>query len=112
MLKKDEAMGDILTSEELGAKLRGFRKSKGFTQEQLAERTGVSFQQIQLYESGKTRMNTDKLQALALAMSIPVAAFFGEIGAPLSADEKKLLTAFRSLSNPEVRAFVVNCLVK
>jgi len=104
-------MEEILTSKELGAKLREFRKGKGLTQEQLAERTGVSFQQIQLYESGRTRMNTDKLQALALAMSIPVAAFFGEV-APLSSDEKRLLNAFRSISTPEVRQFILRCLAK
>ena len=105
-------MGDILTSKELGAKLREFRKSKGFTQEQLAEKTGVSTQQIQLYESGSTRLNTDKLQAVALAISIPVAAFFGDVEAPLSADERRLLNAFRALSSPEVRAFVLHCLTK
>lgn len=110
--KKEVAMGEILTSEQLGAKLREFRKARGLTQEQLAERTGVSFQQIQLYESGRTRMNTDKLQALALAVSIPVAAFFGEVETPLSPDEKKLLNAFRSISTHEVRQFILRCLVK
>lgn len=105
-------MRDILTSKELGAKLREFRKGKGLTQEQLAEKTGVSFQQIQLYESGNTRMNTDKLQAVALAMSIPVSAFFGEVESPLSADERKLLNGFRALSSPEVRAFVLHSLTK
>ena len=105
-------MDEILTSKELGAKLKGFRKGKGLTQEQLAERTGVSFQQIQLYESGRTRMNTDKLQALALAMSIPVAAFFGEVESPLSPEEKKLLNGFRAISTPEVRQFILRCLAK
>jgi len=102
----------ILTSEELGAKLKEFRKTRGLTQEQLAEKTGVSFQQIQLYESGRTRMNTDKLQLVALAISVPVAALFGEVESPLSPDEKKLLNAFRALSCPEVRQFVLRCLTK
>jgi transcriptional regulator with XRE-family HTH domain len=105
-------MEEILTSKELGAKLREFRKAKGLTQEQLAERTGVSFQQIQQYESGRTRMNTDKLQAVALAMSIPVAAFFSEVVAPLSPDEEQLLNAFRSIPTPEVRQFILHCLAK
>ena len=52
-------------------------------------------------------MNTDKLQLVALALSIPVAALFGEVEAPLSPDEKKLLLAFRSLVNPELRQFIL-----
>jgi len=105
-------MGDILTAKEIGAKVREFRKSKGLTQEQLAEKTGVTFQQIQLYESGQTRLNTDKLQILAIALSVPVGAFFGEIGTPLSSDERRLVTGFRSLSSNEVRAFILGCLGK
>lgn len=105
-------MGEILTSKQLGAKLREFRRAKGLTQEQLAEKTGVTFQQIQLYEAGRTRMNSDKLQAIALAMSIPVAAFFGEVEGALSTEEKKLLQGFRSLTSHEVRAFVLESLTK
>ena len=105
-------MGNIVSSRELGEKLRGFRKTRGLTQEQLAEHLGVSFQQIQLYESGRTRLNTDKLQLLSQALSVPIAAFFGEVAAPLSVEEEKLLTAFRSLQSQEVRDFVLRCLSK
>jgi len=105
-------MGKIHSSKEIGEKLKEFRKRKGLTQEQLAEKTGVSFQQIQLYENGKTRMNTDKLQVIAQALSLPVAAFFGggDVEEYLPEEEQKLVHAFRALSNPEVRAFVLRCL--
>jgi transcriptional regulator with XRE-family HTH domain len=108
--EKEYAMGNILTSKELGEKLKEFRKRRGLTQEQLAERTDVTFQQIQQYENGKTRMNTDKLQAIAFAMSVPVAAFFGEVQGPLTAEEQKLINGYRALSSPEVRAFVMHSL--
>lgn len=103
-------MGDILTSKQIGEKLREFRKRRGLTQEQLAEKTGVTFQQIQQYENGTTRLNTDKLQTIANALSVHVAAFFGEVEGPLSEEEMKLINGFRALAYPEVRAFVLRCL--
>jgi len=103
-------MGDMLTSKDIGEKLREFRNRRGMTQEQLAEKTGVTFQQIQQYENGKTRLNTDKLQAIAKALLVPVAAFFGEVEGPLSKEEQNLINGFRALSNPELRAFILYCL--
>ncbi len=103
-------MEDILTSKELGEKLREFRNRRGMTQEGLAEKTGVTFQQIQLYENGRNRLNTDKLQAMAIALEVPVAAFFGEVEGPLSEEEKILVNCFRALPNSEVRAFVLHSL--
>ena len=39
---------------------------------------GVSFQQIQKYEYGSTKVNADKLQQVAGALKVPASAFFGE----------------------------------
>jgi len=102
-------MEKILTSKEIGENLRELRRRRGVTQEQLAGRINVSSQQIQQYESGSSRLNTDKLQAIAIALSVPIAAFFdGEY--ILSEEEQKLIIGFRALSCPEVRAFVCNSL--
>jgi len=104
-------MGAKLTSKELGDKLREFRIRRGLTQEALAEKTEVTFQAIQQYENGRTRLNTDKLQAIANALEVPVAAFFGEVEGPLTAEEQILLNRFRMLSDIELRAFVLNSLM-
>lgn len=105
-------MQKIMTSKEIGEKLRKFRKRRGLTQEQLAEKIHVTFQQIQQYERGTSRLNTDKLQAIAIALSVPVAAFFeeSEIESTLSEEEQKLIDGFRNLRTPEIRTFVCNCL--
>ncbi|MBU5613914.1 helix-turn-helix domain-containing protein [Geomonas azotofigens] len=106
-------MRRILTSEEIGEKLKEFRKCKGLTQLQLAGKIDVTFQQIQNYETGASRLNTDKLQAIAIALSVPVAAFFEDSGfylATLSEEEHKVINGFRSLPSPEIRAFVCSCL--
>ena len=105
----------ILTSREIGERLREFRKRRGLTQEQLAVMVEVTFQQIQKYESGFTRLNTDKLQAIAQALSIPSSAFFDDNNAEerlLSDQERKLVSGFRSLASSEVREFLVSQLLK
>ncbi len=105
----------IMISQEIGERLRQFRKRRGLTQEQLAVMVEVTFQQIQKYENGSTRLNTDKLQAVAEALSVPVAAFFEEDKGDerlLSTEEMRLVNAFRALANPEVREFVLCCLAK
>lgn len=105
----------IRTSKEIGEKLKEFRKLRGLTQEQLAEMVEVTFQQIQKYENGNTRLNTDKIQLVAQALNVPVSAFFDEGSRDeklLSEQEQKLLKGYRSLMNPEIREFIVNTLLK
>jgi transcriptional regulator with XRE-family HTH domain len=65
-------MKKMLTNEEIGDRLREFRKRRGLTQEQLAEKIGVTFQQIQQYENGSSRLNSDRLQQVAIALEIPI----------------------------------------
>lgn len=105
---------DILSSKEIGEKLREFRKRRGLTQEQLAERIDVTFQQIQQYESGANRLNTDKLQMVAKALSIPVSSLFtdGDDERALSNEEQQLITGFRALNNQDVKDFVLRSLNK
>lgn len=102
----------ISTSEEIGTRLREFRKRKCLTQEQLAEKMGVTPQQIHQYENGTSRLNTDKLQEASLALSVPVAAFFkgGDVESALSEDEQVLVNGFRAISSHEVRAFILHSL--
>jgi transcriptional regulator with XRE-family HTH domain len=100
----------ILTSREIGGRLREFRKRRGLTQEQLAVMVDVTFQQIQKYENGFTRLNTDKLQAIAQALSVPASAFFDDDDRNeclLSSQELELVKGFRALSSPDKREFVL-----
>jgi transcriptional regulator with XRE-family HTH domain len=46
------------------------------TQQQLAEKVGIKFQQIQKYETGMNRISASRLWDIAEAMSVPVAYFF------------------------------------
>jgi len=66
----------IIGNAEIGARIRFVRKQKGLTQMQLAERVGVSFQQIQKYEKGRDRIFVERLQQIAQALDVPVSYFF------------------------------------
>jgi len=103
-------MGKPLSSKEIGEKVRLLRKHAGMTQEKLAELVGVSFQQIQKYENGSTKLNTDKLQKVANALKVPASAFFEEDTyerPPLSDREKKLIKAFRGLEDEDIQEGLV-----
>ena len=103
-------MGDLVSSKEMGALIRRYRQDAGLSQEKLAEMVGVSFQQIQKYESGHTTLNVIKLQEVTKALKLSVTDFFQERPVEhvsLSEEEETLLRAFRRVKNPELRACIL-----
>lgn len=48
----------------------------GMTQQQLAERVGIKFQQIQKYETGMNRISASRLWDIAEALGVTVSFFF------------------------------------
>jgi transcriptional regulator with XRE-family HTH domain len=98
-------MGNIRSSAEIGWRLRTMRQQAGLTQERLAELIGVTSQQIQKYESGASKLNTDRLQQIALVLSVPVQSFFADTNdfLPLEVSEKLLIDSYRSIQNREIR---------
>ncbi|BEH11836.1 MULTISPECIES: helix-turn-helix domain-containing protein [Geobacter] len=102
-------MKQILSSREIGWKLRKLRLQAGWTQERLAEQVGVSVQQIQNYESGANKMNTDRLQQLANALDVPVQSFFSESDEtlPLAVSEKLLLDSYRAIDNKDIQESIL-----
>lgn len=107
---------DIVTTREIGAIIRNRRKELGLSQEQLSEKVGVSYQQIQRYENGGSMLNVENVQRLAQALSIPVTQLFEGSNNPVAdgnalsanaTDEKTLLKHFKQIeSNPDRQAVV------
>ena len=106
----------IITSKEIGLIIRKSRIELGISQERLAEVLDVSYQQVQRYESGKNRLNVEKLQLIAQALRMPVEHFFRreypEIAAEVSPaygsdEEKNLLKHFRRIASNADKAVVV-----
>ena len=102
-------MAKILTSNEIGFRLKQLRQRAGISQEKLAELIGVSTNQLQKYESGKNMMNTEKLQLAANALSVPVQEFFllgGDV-LPLAVSEKLLLDSYRAIPNKDIQESIL-----
>jgi transcriptional regulator with XRE-family HTH domain len=108
---------DIITSREIGEIIKNRRKELGLSQEQLAERVGVSYQQIQRYENGGSMLNVENIQRMAKALAIPVTLFFEPNGSghvqesavPYESDEeKRLLRSFRDLADRPDRTMAVS----
>jgi transcriptional regulator with XRE-family HTH domain len=102
-------MAKILSNGEIGFRLKQLRQRAGISQEKLAELVGVSTNQLQKYESGKNMMNTEKLQLLAGALSVPVQEFFiaGEDVLPLALEEKLLLESYRAIPNNDIQESIL-----
>ncbi len=60
----------------VGQRLRQGRRELGLTQEALAALLGVTFQQIQKYEAGHSRMSAGRLLEIAQALGRPVGWFY------------------------------------
>ncbi|WP_417206871.1 helix-turn-helix domain-containing protein [Antarctobacter sp.] len=60
----------------VGKRIRHRRWLVGMTQQQLAERVGIKFQQIQKYETGANRVSASRLWDIADALDVPVSFFF------------------------------------
>ncbi|MEQ3625154.1 MAG: helix-turn-helix transcriptional regulator [Celeribacter sp.] len=60
----------------VGKRVRHRRWMVGMTQQQLAEKVGIKFQQIQKYETGMNRVSASRLWDIADALEVPVAFFF------------------------------------
>lgn len=103
----------VLKSTEIGRRLRQFRLNAGLTQEELAVRIDVTFQQVQKYESGTTRLNSDKLQQVADALQIPASALVdGAVKSDfvLSEPEQKIVELYRAIKDTKTREALVKFL--
>lgn len=82
----------------IGAFIRSVRKESGLTQEQLAERLGVSQRSVSRWETGRTMPDYSLLPALCEALGINVAELLGaERIAGDSVPKKQVTAAARSL---------------
>jgi transcriptional regulator with XRE-family HTH domain len=60
----------------IGEKLRALRLDHNLSQSELGREAGVTFQQLQKYESGANRISAGRLARVALALDVPVTAFY------------------------------------
>jgi len=106
----------IKTSKEIGEKIKRRRRELGISQEQLAETLGVTYQQVQRYESGANRLNVENIQSVADMLSVPVSYFYEtekvltiskKTSPCFSSEESRLLKYFRKIKNNSSKNTVI-----
>jgi transcriptional regulator with XRE-family HTH domain len=80
----------------IGARMRTRRRQMGLSQSDLAERLGVSFQQVQKYERGANRVAASTLLAAAQALRTSIGWMVGEEVSGREDDDE----VFRALARP------------
>ena len=97
----------------VGSMFRTRRQELGLSQTAVAERLGVTFQQVQKYERGMNRISASRLHDLCEILGVPVEYFFdgldSEIGEPDGLDLNdpelvELVNAFMGIPRQMTRA--------
>lgn len=115
-MKNSENSKRFVSSIEIGRAIKQRRLALGISQEKLAEQLNVSYQQVQRYENGSSKLNVENIQTLANALDMPVTFFFNpdnvkiaEPEHPYTSDEEyELLTNFRAIKHPSNKHVVIN----
>ena len=87
---------------KVGKLIRVRRRILNMTREDLAEKSGVKFQQIQKYEVGDNRVSASRLKMIADALEVHPAFFFDESYAE-NAEVSAHIEALGGGSNPTSR---------
>lgn len=82
---KDEGPDPI--DKYVGSRIRGKRTGLRISQGNLGKAIGVTFQQIQKYESGANRVGSSNLYKIAKALGVDVSFFFEGVEAQLEVAE-------------------------
>jgi transcriptional regulator with XRE-family HTH domain len=92
----------VAIDDHVGSRIRQRRIMLGLTQQQLAELTGVTYQQQHKYERGVNRVSAGRLFKIARALNVPVDYFYEGIGEegirPVAQHERMLLEIARNFA--------------
>ena len=87
--------------------IREFRGRRHLTQQEVARRIGVSYQQFQKYESLKNRITVGRAFEIAQALDVPLTTLIQLVSRPeippIDHQVARLITTFRSIHDPSAR---------
>jgi len=72
-------------ADKLGRRIKQFREEAGLSQQELAEKLDISFQQLQKYEYGQSKLSVERLLQLSQILHVPAIQLI-----PLPKDEADL----------------------
>ena len=96
------------SEKSIGEFIRQIRKSSGLSQMQLAEKIGISYQQLQKYEKGINNLSLSRLKQISGALGVSVNLFLDEEGPLVSSEQKGASKAkWSGLLNDEARLLML-----
>ncbi|MEQ8247882.1 MAG: helix-turn-helix domain-containing protein [Alphaproteobacteria bacterium] len=106
--------------DHVGRQIRKRRNLLGLTQEQLADALGISYQQVQKYETAANRVSAGRLYEIAAKLDSDIGFFFDGLdpsllGTPVEHGGKsrstvELVRSFSEIGDGAVRSAVVGLL--
>ncbi|MDP1872853.1 helix-turn-helix domain-containing protein [Phenylobacterium sp.] len=114
-LTEPDAKTDVDSIDQaIGARVRARRRSLSMSQSDLADRLGVSFQQVQKYERGANRISGSTLVTASRALQTTVSWLVGEEAHESAAPDEaftalmtpgalEMLEAYRVIPRPRAR---------
>lgn len=101
---------------DIGSLIREMRKAAGMSQSRLASKIGISYQQVQKYEKGTSKLSVPRLQQIAQIFGVPVTTFIGDelsasakgaaMASAISEEEALLLTSIRRMKGKLRRSVI------
>ena len=102
----------------VGDNVRALRISRGLSQTQLADRIGITFQQVQKYEKGANRIAAGRLYRIAKLFEVSLESLYNGLEAPTGKgtsplklitrkDASRLMEAFARVEGRSVRYALV-----
>jgi transcriptional regulator with XRE-family HTH domain len=106
-------MGSKIDSR-IGNRVKETRRLRGVSQKRLGEALGLTFQQVQKYETGKNRIAAGTLYQIADFLKVDVASFYKGMEKPeketrpVPRDILGMLWKLHGIRNKKIRASVSN----
>jgi transcriptional regulator with XRE-family HTH domain len=124
-----ETKNPTLADQHVGRRLRWRREELELSQQELADRLGVTFQQIQKYENGRNRISAGRLFDMAQALETRIMYFYegldtvmsarrgvaeeaARFDAPVAGEVVDMLIAFQTISDSDVRKSIISSVKK
>ena len=105
----------------VGKRVRLRRLLLGFSQEELAAKLGLTFQQIQKYERGSNRISGSRLYDMSQILQVPVDYFFEGISQNRQTSATKtsqqdeeaitLVRAYQKIKGPKLRRLIYQLVI-
>lgn len=95
----------------VGKRIKEIRTVRGLTQSNVADHLGISFQQLQKYETGANRVSASRMFELSKLLNITPAFFFEGLEGqsydsmpPLDIETAKIASALSSIKNKKLKS--------